>query len=87
MPVPYVYELWNGKKVVGFYTTSFAITGNYIVIPVLSLFKQFYNKRYEFIKIPIVYDIQDDGVTVIMKRRLDVRKKSKRQIDIILRKS
>lgn len=80
------YELWDGKKVVGYYTCLYPlnIVGRYMVFHMISTFKQKYNKQYETITVPITTRlISDNGIDYTIRRALDVRKKSKRQINLL----
>lgn len=82
----YSYKLWNGKKVIGIKTLFFKLQGLHIVFPSIPLFKQSYFKKVEEIKVPIVYkEVSDNGVQIVLERMLDVSKKSKRQIRILLK--
>lgn len=76
----YSYELWDGKKSHGDFVTSAEIKGNHVIIPE-------YNSR-KVIKLKIktriiIYD--RIKYTVIIY--LDVRRKSKRQIEMIKKQS
>lgn len=80
----YSYELWDGKRSLGVYSTMFPLKGMFLVIPEVSTFKQPYNRKLKEIKLPIIYRIvEDNGVDCLTRRVLDVRRKSKRQIEII----
>ena len=84
MPHQYTYELWNGKKVVGTVTMFTEACGKYMIFCEQSILKQMYSRKTKEIKVPIAYRfISDDGVDHVMRKVLDVRKKSKRQIEII----
>lgn len=82
----YTYEIRKSNKIIGYKTLIEPVRGLFLVIPAESIFKQKYGRRYEHIKIPIGYEIKDDGVTVSTTRFLDVSRKSQRQIDLILGK-
>ena len=80
----YQYELWNGKEVVGHYCTQYKLYGRFLVVPTMSLLKQPYRSKCEEILFPITYRIvSDNGVERLTRIVLDVRRKSKRQIDIL----
>ncbi len=84
MPTKYTYELWNGKKVVGTVTLFTMALGKYMVFYDQSILKQMYGSKTKEIKVPIAYRfISDDGIDNVMRKVLDVRRKSKRQIAII----
>lgn len=84
MPTEYNYELWNGKEVVGYFHTAHKIFGKYLIVPTISELKRHYNRQYEEIKVPVAYrKVFDDGVDITMRTVLDVRRKSKRQIEIM----
>ncbi len=83
----YSYDVWNGKEVIGHYFSMFRLSGTHIVIPAVSPFKESYFRKPEMIKIPLIPRmIYDDGVEIRYRITMDVRKKSKRQINIILGK-
>lgn len=69
----YNYQLWNGKQIIGIIRLKEPIRGKALV---LSFFGP-----YETITLPLFYLSEDDGVRVLTCRVLDVRKKSKRQIE------
>lgn len=80
----YSYDLWNGKEVVGKYHSMFPIKGQFLIIPEETEFKRSYRKKYrqhKFIMSSLV--IHDDGVSFTVKRVIDVRRKSKRQINLL----
>lgn len=84
MPTIYMYELWNGKKSLGHYVTQSRLIGKELHVPMYGCLKQPYNKKWEIIKVPIIYRLmKDNGVDCTMRRCLDVRRKSKRQIEIL----
>jgi hypothetical protein len=84
MPGGFVYDLWNGKEVVGQYNATFPLAGDYIIVQETSAFKQFYSQKPKVIRVPLVFLVkQDDGVEIVFRKVLDVRRKSKRQIDIL----
>lgn len=85
MFVGYTYEVWNGKKVIGRYNISSSILGRFLIVPEVSIFKQSYYKKATYIRVPVIYQfVSDNGIEVTYKRVLDVRKKSKRQIKILI---
>jgi hypothetical protein len=84
MPTDYVYELWNGKAVVGFYKSSSPIYGKSVHIFETSILKEIYGRKTKMIAIPTMFRIvsttyQDQTIRMV----LDVRRKSKRQLQII----
>lgn len=84
MPIEFVYDIWNGKEIIGRYNAGhFPLYGRYLVIPTISILKREYNKKYEEIIVPIHFLVSDDGITIKSVRVLDVRRKSARQKAII----
>lgn len=76
------YEFFDGKKVLGYYSTSTPISGKFLIIPAIN------NENFEFIKVPILYrKIYDDGVDITFRICLNVIKKSKRQIKLLLNRN
>lgn len=84
MPTWYTYELWNGKAVLGTITLKYPLRGRYFIVPTISELKREYNKTYEEIEVPTTFRVvSDNGVDRLIRMCLDVRRKSKRQIEII----
>lgn len=80
----YNYELWNGKKVLGYYSSIHQLCGNRMVVYETSTLKQSYKSYPKTFEIPITTRIVSyDGIDMLSRIVLDVRKKSKRQIDIM----
>lgn len=80
------YDLWNGKEVIGCYRSLMPIRGDLLEVRTVSAFKEVYNKKYEIIKVPVLWrTVYEDEVEIRKRRVLDVRRKSKRQIGIILK--
>lgn len=78
------YELWNGKKVLGYYNTTSILMGSELIIHTISELKRIYGKYYEEIKIPLTCRIiRKDATEYSVRTVLDVRKKSKRQRELI----
>lgn len=87
MILGYDYDLWDGKKVIGTMHSFFALKGGSISMPEVSALKQSYYAEPKTISCPIfIRTVSDDGVTITAKRTIDVRKKSKRQIKILMSK-
>lgn len=85
MATEYNYPIWDGKTIIGYYNSSSQLFGNFIEIFEVSPFKQKYKVKPKTIKIPIITSIvENTGVRITMEFRLDVRRKSQRQINIIL---
>lgn len=83
----YSYELWNGKSVLGYYSTLFIIMGKSITIYEESALKQIYGQKMKIIEVPLtIRCVKNDGIECTYRTVLDVRKKSKRQINILLDK-
>jgi hypothetical protein len=84
MNTGYSYELWNGKAVVGHFNTFTPLYGKFLVIPSIPLLKQPYGKKIVEVCVPVTTRfVSDDGVDIVVRRVLDVRKKSKKQIEIL----
>lgn len=80
MAQSYVYELFNGKTAIGTITLMAPVIGKGINIPTVTPF----GTKWETVFLKIGYrQISDNGVDYTIRRYLDVRKKSKRQIDLI----
>lgn len=80
----YRYELWNGKEVVGHYSTATELKGNFLAVPEMSVFKQPYRSKTKHIEVPLaVRLIYKKGTDYTYRTFLDVRRKSKRQIELI----
>ena len=78
------YELWNGHKVLGYFSTTQLIYGKEVIVPELSGLKRPYNRGVKEIRVPILArTVSDDGIHTRIRRVLDVRKKSKRQIKLL----
>lgn len=84
MLTEYRYELWNGREVVGYYCCSFKLMGTHLVQTYLSPLKEIYGRKAKEVKVPISYRITwSDDIDTHFITVLDVRKKSKAQIDIL----
>lgn len=80
----YRYELWDGKKSVGEYVTTRQLFGKYLIVPEQTILKHRYGSVWKEIKVPIIVRVvSDDGVDYTVRRVLDIRRKSKRQIDFL----
>jgi len=85
MATSYSYELWDGKKVVGHFNASFPLCGAHVVVPEVSTLKQRYGTRVKYIKVPMATRVvSDNGVDRLIRLVLDVRKKSNRQIRVLI---
>lgn len=84
MPPVYRYPVWNGKAIIGYFWASRQF-GDKVLFPYLSEFKHLYHRQhFKVMTVPIILrTISDNGVTIVIERSLDVRRKSKRQIDIL----
>lgn len=81
----YIYKLWNGgDDYVGEVTSITPFLGKYANFAEYSTLKQPYGITMKFIEVPIHLLISDNGVTITQTRVLDVRRKSPRQIKLIL---
>jgi len=79
-------ELWDGKKVIATIplSTNLLFGKTAILCFAPSELKRVYGKRYETIELPILYRcVSDNGMDYTIRRCLDVRKKSARQIALI----
>lgn len=87
MPTFYDYPIWNGKEVVGFFRCSTRLSGRTVVVMETPNLKQKYSERPKTISVPLSTRIlNDDGVRYTVEIVLDVRRKSKRQVDILMRR-
>lgn len=85
MNTGYRYELWNGKEVVGYYHSPSRLFGKKLIIAAVSELKAVYGKTYEQITVPIVHrTITSSHSDITIRQVLDVRKKSPRQLDLIM---
>lgn len=85
MVTGYSYDIWNGKKVIGSYWSDCRLHGRELVVPAVSEFKREFGKRYETIMVPLISRlVYDDGVEYRVRISLDVRRKSKRQLKLIM---
>lgn len=88
MPTVYTYELWNGKEVVGHYCSSTRLIGLHVVIPYVTALKSAYGRRIKTVIVPVMHRVlPSSGVDYCVRPVLDVRRKSARQIKIILEAS
>ena len=86
MIVGYNYELWDGKKVVGTINVPYTFFGREALFFDSSILKQKYRKKYKIIKVPLTQRIVSRTATDVTYRTcLDVKRKSKRQIEVIKR--
>lgn len=77
MPEIYAYDVWDGKKVIGHFHSGSPIHGKFVAIPQTG-------KPWD-IFIPIIWrEIPGTPIERVFRVTLDVRRKSKRQIAIIL---
>jgi hypothetical protein len=77
--VKYEYELWNGKRVVGFYKCDTLLAGK-CVVQLFQIVRNDWSREYVRIEVPITTRvITNDGITYTSRIVLDVRKKSARQ--------
>lgn len=82
----FVYELWKNDKCVGLMNVGFEIHGSHIVIPYYSMLKEPYDYTgVRDIKIPVKYIAKKiNHSDTLIKTVLDVSKKSKRQINLLI---
>ncbi len=79
-------ELWSGKKLIGTvlidYTLLIGRTVMFCFAP--SPLRQVYGRSYETLSLPVMCRyLPTDGPDYIIRRCLDVRRKSKRQIEML----
>lgn len=81
----YLYELWNGKEVVGYYGSVSPLLGLTITVYELPILKQPYGVKAKTIICPVIFRRVDEKPYIewTTRRCIDVRKKSKRQIAIL----
>lgn len=85
MIIRYAYELWNGREVVGYYSSQFKIKGAFLIVPTISVFKQKYGSKVKEIKVPMTTrNIFNNGIDVHIRIVLDVKRKSKNQIRFLM---
>lgn len=88
MPKEYHYELWNGKRVLGYYRTLFPLRGTSLTICETSILESSSNKKLRTFSVPFgLRVISDDGMDRTVRTVLDVRRKSKRQISILRKRN
>lgn len=84
MPTTYSYEIWDGKQVLGHFVSLHLMRGKSVFSQETSILKASYGRKLKTIEIPITIRIVfDDGIDTMTRVVLDVRRKSKRQIDIL----
>lgn len=78
------YELWNGQECLGYFSTCFPLRGVHLVVPEVPEFKAKYRRKRKVISVPIINRVvSDNGVDLVLRKVLDVRRKSKRQIGLL----
>lgn len=78
----YSYKVRKNNMVLGIKIVSNKLVGRYAVFPVINQ-----KGRLESIEVPIKYlCLLDNGIFYTIERYLDVSKKSKRQIELLLHK-
>lgn len=84
MSTNYTYELWNGTKVVGHYTSPYKLSGKFLTISELSTLKQPYNKKLSTNTFNLTFRLlPSDGISFTYRTVIDVRRKSVRQIKLL----
>lgn len=79
------YPVYKGNKLIGYYTTYLPLMGIKAFFYETSFLKQRYDRKIKYIEVPIRSKvIFDNHVEKHYTLYLDVTRKSKRQIDIIL---
>lgn len=84
----YEYELWNGKEVVGKVYSDcpiFLIAGEFIEFPEKPILKQVYGRKIKTVKFKIMLRTFETYRDITSRVCIDVRHKSKRQIDLLKR--
>lgn len=80
MPTNYIYDLWDGKKVIGQFNAGCELHGLYLAVPMVSTFKLPYGRKFKTIELPITYLIKQVSYNLFETHIvLDVRRKSKSQ--------
>lgn len=82
---PVSVELWNGKEAIG-HLQLYSLEGSHAYIYLgPGVLKEEYGKKYGRIKLPFITRVVSmDRVDTLTRRVLDVRRKSKRQIKLLL---
>lgn len=87
MSTGYYYNLWNGKEIIGTcYVELFPLNVKEFHLPTMSILKEKYrnSQKITTIKIPLVDVVVEEKYNSYkVERMLDIRRKSKRQIEII----
>lgn len=78
-------ELWNGREVVGHLKLKHGLYGASLrLVFAPSPLRQLYGVKYPEVTVPIITRVvSDNGVDYVVRRCLDVRKKSKRQRELL----
>lgn len=82
----YEYELWNGKEVVGKVYSDYPmylVVGEFLEVPEVSMLKQKYDCKVKTVKFKIIYRLFETHRDITSRLCIDVRRKSKRQIDLL----
>jgi len=88
MKMRYEYELWNGKEVVGKVYADWPMAlaaGDFLEIPEVSMFKQKYGCKVKTVRFNLRYRTIECYRDITSRLCIDVRRKSKRQIDLLKR--
>ncbi len=88
MPTVYVYDFWNGRALVGSVSLPFPLQGTSVTFGEYSALKRPYTGKIGKVVLPVrIIQISDDGITVVYKLVLDIRRKTKRQLEVVLKAS
>jgi hypothetical protein len=81
-PVPiYKYEMWKGKRLVGYFHTTSTIQGKFFMVPLFSVLKEPYNCRWTAVKVRVSYRcIHEGGPDWVFRTVLDVSRNTPNQI-------
>lgn len=80
MKMRYEYELWNGKEVVGKVYADwpmYLMAGDFVEIPEVPMLKQ------KTVRFKLMYRTIESYRDITSRLCIDVRRKSKRQIDLL----
>jgi hypothetical protein len=81
----YTYEVWKANKLIGTVYLMSPVQGKFVEFPELSSLKQPYNQKPKIIHVPVDRRIEKiNYCQAVITTILNVSKKSKRQIKIIL---
>ncbi len=81
----YKYEVWKGKKLIGYYHTYQTLMGKFVVINKYSILKQPYNCRFPTVTFPLkTVCIHPGGPEYVIRVVIDATGKKESQIKYLL---